>query len=90
MAATPTRAPVPLVGARIGQYRLLKEIGHGGMGVVYLAERADREFQQRVALKIIRRGMDSDEIVARLGHAAHRPDDDPGAADAPGLRQPGN
>src|SRR6185369_14758924 len=38
-------------GARIGSWRLLDEIGRGGMGTVYLAERADGEFQQRAALK---------------------------------------
>ncbi len=53
---------------RIGPYRLIREIGHGGMGAVYLAERADREFKQRVALKLIKRGMDTDEIIARFRH----------------------
>jgi len=53
-------------GQRIGPWRLQERIGHGGMGSVYLAERADGELQQRVALKIIRRGMDSDEILGRF------------------------
>ena len=39
----------------IGKYRILKEIGKGGMGRVYLAERADGHFKQRVALKVIPR-----------------------------------
>ena len=39
--------------ARIGAYRIVREIGRGGMGVVYLAERADGEFRQRVAIKLI-------------------------------------
>jgi serine/threonine protein kinase/tetratricopeptide (TPR) repeat protein len=47
---------------RIGPYRLLGELGHGGMGTVYLAARADEQFQMRVALKIIR-GADSAEVV---------------------------
>src|SRR6185295_17576525 len=51
-------------GTEIGRYRTVREIGRGGMGAVYLAERAD--IQQRVALKIIKRGMDSDEIVRRF------------------------
>src|SRR5262245_58398879 len=38
---------------RIGPYRVAGEIGRGGMGVVYLADRADGEFQQRVAIKLI-------------------------------------
>src|SRR5471032_3051701 len=41
-------------GKRFGSYRILREIGRGGMGSVFLAERADGEFQQQVALKIIR------------------------------------
>jgi eukaryotic-like serine/threonine-protein kinase len=51
---------------RIGAWRIVREIGRGGMGVVYLAERADGDFDQHVALKVIRRGLDSDEIVARF------------------------
>src|SRR5260370_9932956 len=41
-------------GKRFGSYRILREIGRGGMGAVFLAERPDGEFQQQVALKIIR------------------------------------
>ena len=40
-------------GADIGAYRLLKEIGRGGMGTVYLAERADQAFDKQVAIKIV-------------------------------------
>jgi eukaryotic-like serine/threonine-protein kinase len=50
----------------VGSYRLGRELGHGGMGVVYLAERADGHFEQRVALKLIKRGRDSDEIQRRF------------------------
>jgi len=53
-------------GAAIGPYRILREIGRGGMGAVFLAERADGQFHQQVALKLIKRGMDSDQIVARF------------------------
>jgi serine/threonine-protein kinase len=53
-------------GTRIGAYRLEREIGSGGMGAVYLAERADGQFEQRVALKVIKRGMDSASILARF------------------------
>ncbi len=52
------------VNDRIGKYKVVREIGRGGMGVVFLAERED--FRQQVALKIIKRGMDSDEIVRRF------------------------
>jgi eukaryotic-like serine/threonine-protein kinase len=55
-------------GAYIGAYRLLSELGRGGMGAVFLAERADGEFTQRVAIKLIKRGMDSDFIVRRFRH----------------------
>jgi len=53
-------------GRVIGPYRLVRRIGVGGMGAVYLAERADGQFEQRIALKIIKRGMDSDEILRRF------------------------
>ncbi len=53
---------------RIGPYRILEEIGRGGMGTVYLAERIDGEFRKRVAIKLISRGMDSDAIVHRFRH----------------------
>ncbi|HUR98319.1 MAG TPA: protein kinase, partial [Pyrinomonadaceae bacterium] len=56
------------LGKEIGVYRLKEEIGRGGMGAVYLADRADGEFQQRVAIKLIKRGMDSDFIVRRFRH----------------------
>ncbi len=53
---------------RVGVYKLMREIGRGGMGAVYLADRADGEFQQRVAIKLIKRGMDSDFIIRRFRH----------------------
>jgi eukaryotic-like serine/threonine-protein kinase len=60
-------APDQLLEGRIvGAYRLIRELGHGGMGVVFLAERADGQFEQQVALKLIKRGMDSEEILRRF------------------------
>lgn len=56
------------VGKVLGAFRLTRQIGRGGMGAVYLAERADGEFQQRVAIKLIKRGMDSDFIIRRFKH----------------------
>jgi serine/threonine-protein kinase len=53
-------------GMRIGPWRLLRELGSGGMGTVYLAERADGEFEQTVAVKLLRPGADSDEILQRF------------------------
>jgi len=51
---------------RAGPWRLIRELGRGGLGVVYLAERAGDDFEQRVAVKLIKRGMDSDAIVRRF------------------------
>src|SRR5215212_3540756 len=55
-----------ILGRRIGAYRLEEEIGRGGMGVVYRAERVDGEFDQTVAIKLIKRGMDTDMILKRF------------------------
>ncbi len=51
---------------RIGPYRILDRIAEGGMGVVFLAERADQEFDKKVAVKLIRSGMDTRSIVERF------------------------
>ncbi|REJ85514.1 MAG: hypothetical protein DWQ36_03060 [Acidobacteria bacterium] len=62
---------------RVGPYRLVSLLGRGGMGTVYLAERDDGEFEQRVALKLVNHGMESQavqrfvnerQILARLQH----------------------
>lgn len=55
-------------GTVIGAYRLLRRLGVGGMGTVYLAARADGQFDQKVAIKVVKRGMDSDEILRRFEH----------------------
>ncbi len=61
--------PEPLPGAgRVGPYRLLREIGRGGMGTVYVAVRDDGEFTHQVAVKLVKRGMDTDLILARFRH----------------------
>jgi len=52
-------------GDRIGPYRLLQEIGHGGCGVVYMAEQ-EKPVRRRVALKVIKLGMDTRQVVARF------------------------
>ena len=70
-------APGVLNGARLGPYRLLRPLGHGGMGSVYLARRED-DYQQKVAIKLLRRGVVGEtarrqlrkerQILARLEH----------------------
>ena len=51
---------------RIGAYRIVRVLGRGGMGQVYLAERETADFRQQVALKVMRRGMDTDDLIARF------------------------
>jgi len=53
-------------GERLGPYRLLRQLGRGGMATVYLAERADGQWEQQVAVKVIRRGLDTDDVVRRF------------------------
>ncbi len=50
-------------GERIGAYSIVREIGRGGMGAVYLGTRADELFQKSVAIKVIKRGMDTDDVL---------------------------
>ncbi len=57
-----------LAGTRMGPYRLVSEIGRGGMGAVYLGERDDDQFRKQVAIKVVKRGMDSREVLARFRH----------------------
>ncbi|MCG8466793.1 MAG: protein kinase, partial [Gemmatimonadetes bacterium] len=56
----------PRVGKLVGPYRLLRQVGQGGMGAVYLAERADGSFDQHVAVKLLPSGPYRDELVARF------------------------
>jgi len=68
----------PSIGKQVGPFRLVRCIGQGGMGRVYLAERTDEEFTQQVAIKLIRQGAYDDEslrhfhnecrVLARLEH----------------------
>ncbi|HXV76569.1 MAG TPA: serine/threonine-protein kinase [Candidatus Polarisedimenticolaceae bacterium] len=53
-------------GVVVDRYRIVRELGRGGMAVVYLAERADGQFEQQVALKLIKRGTDTDQVVRRF------------------------
>ena len=53
-------------GARIGVYKVVREIGHGGMGTVYLAERDDEQYRQQVAIKLINPGLGGELIRRRF------------------------
>ncbi len=56
----------PFVGRNIGRYRIVRSIGAGGMGVVYLAERSDAQFKKLVAIKLVHAGIVTGEIVTRF------------------------
>jgi serine/threonine protein kinase/tetratricopeptide (TPR) repeat protein len=56
----------PYINREMGPYRLIRRLGRGGMGQVYLAVRTDRMDDRFIAIKIIRRGMDTDEILHRF------------------------
>ena len=53
-------------GQAVGHYRIIRKIGRGGMGTVFLAERADGEFKQEVALKVVRRSLTGPELARRF------------------------
>jgi serine/threonine protein kinase len=53
-------------GRRIGPYRTVREIGRGGMGTVYLAERVDGEYRKRVAIKLVNPHLGTEEILRRF------------------------
>jgi non-specific serine/threonine protein kinase/serine/threonine-protein kinase len=67
LGANSETGPVPCTvdTVQVGPYRIVRQIGSGGMGVLYEAIRED-EFQKRVALKVIKRGMDSTSIIRRF------------------------
>ena len=52
-----------MIGRQVGSYKIIEEIGRGGMGAVYLAQRADEQYESLVAVKVIKRGMDTDHIL---------------------------
>ena len=58
----------PIIGSRLGAYRVIREIGRGGMGAVYLATRDDDQFRKNVAIKLVKRGMDTSEVLRRFQH----------------------
>jgi len=63
---TEAASAVRLIGKSVGPWRILDVVGSGGMGVVYRAERADAAFRRHAALKVVRPGPDSPQIVERF------------------------
>lgn len=66
METQETEETDPMIGRIVGPYLLESELGRGGMGTVYRASRIDGEFSQIVAIKLIKRGMDTDNILRRF------------------------
>jgi eukaryotic-like serine/threonine-protein kinase len=64
-ATTSATPPASEAGERIGRYKLLEKIGEGGCGIVYMAEQ-EEPVRRRVALKVIKPGMDTHEVIARF------------------------
>jgi serine/threonine-protein kinase len=59
-------SPSLRAGSLLGRYRILREVGRGGMATVHEAERADGQFEQRAAIKVLRRGLDTEQVVRRF------------------------
>jgi non-specific serine/threonine protein kinase/serine/threonine-protein kinase len=62
----PKPAEERVSGRQIGAYKIIRELGRGGLGAVYLAARADDEYRKEVAIKLVRRGLDTDDILRRF------------------------
>ncbi len=62
----PEEKEADFAGKQFGKYKIIKEIGRGGMGAVFLAERSDGEFSQQVAIKIVRQTLIDKEIARRF------------------------
>src|SRR5262249_7883761 len=63
--ATAAELPAERPGAMIGPYKLLEQVGEGGMGTVWMAEQKE-PIHRRVAVKVIKAGMDSKQVLARF------------------------
>jgi serine/threonine protein kinase/predicted Zn-dependent protease len=55
-----------IAGKKIGAYRIVREIGRGGMAVVYLGERDDQSYRKQVAIKMVKPGIDTEQILQRF------------------------
>jgi eukaryotic-like serine/threonine-protein kinase len=56
----------PMVNRRLGAYKLVRRVGRGGMAAVFLAVRADEEYQKEVAVKLVQPGLDSQDLLTRF------------------------
>ncbi|MFN7920584.1 MAG: protein kinase [Bryobacteraceae bacterium] len=65
-AVTEAAAGLEPTVSKVGNYRLVRLLGHGGMGSVHLAERGDAQYQQKVAVKLISRALVRPELIARF------------------------
>ena len=81
----PSTSPPGKPGTQIGPYKLLQQIGEGGMGVVYMAEQKE-PVERRVALKIIKPGMDTRQVIARFEAEAAGPGHDGPSEHCQGAR----
>jgi serine/threonine-protein kinase len=59
-------APWPADPERVGAFRIVRRLGRGGMGTVFLAEREGTDFRQQVAVKVLRRGIDTEDAIRRF------------------------
>jgi serine/threonine protein kinase/tetratricopeptide (TPR) repeat protein len=64
--AKSAEAEDPMIGRRLGAYKLVRRVGQGGMAAVFLARRADDEYQKEVAVKLVHPGLDSQEVLSRF------------------------
>jgi pentatricopeptide repeat protein len=62
----PAKAPTHWQGRRLGPYRIVGELGRGGMGTVYLAERADGQYRKQVAIKVVNTTMAAKDVLRRF------------------------
>jgi len=62
----PDNVDESFAGRQFGAYQVIREIGRGGLGAVYLAARADDQYRKQVAIKLVRRGLDTEDILRRF------------------------
>ena len=66
LRAAESKNSTRMIGMRIAQYRIVGKLGAGGMGDVYRAVRADDQYEKQVAIKLVRRGLDTESVEARF------------------------